>query len=72
VLQEQTNLEVDQTNEIRAMVDYMKSRISLWQSQGTLLKTYNIQIQDLIAGDDQVPKKAPGATAASLASGSDH
>jgi outer membrane protein len=57
VLQEQTNLSIDQTNEVRALVDYIKSKISLATAQGRLLQDFNIQVEDVLAGNDQAPKK---------------
>jgi outer membrane protein len=57
VLQEQTNLAIDQDTEIRAMVDYAKAKIALAQAEGLLFRTYGVQIQDVLEGAEQAPKK---------------
>ncbi|MBZ5534398.1 MAG: TolC family protein [Acidobacteriia bacterium] len=57
VLQEQTNLAVVQDVEIRAEVDYAKSKIALAQAEGLLLRNYGVQIEDVLGGNEQTPKK---------------
>lgn len=57
VLEEQRNLAQAQTNEVRALVDFTKSRIALVQAEGRLLKDYNIQIDEVMAGEAQSPKR---------------
>ena len=57
VLQEQTNLAIDQDSEIRAMVDYAKSKIALAQAEGLLFRTYGVQIEDVLEGNEVTPKK---------------
>jgi outer membrane protein len=57
VLQEQTNLAVVQDVEIRAEVDYAKSKIALAQAEGLLLRNYGVQIEDVLEGTEQTPKQ---------------
>jgi outer membrane protein len=72
VLEEQTNLAIAQTNEIRAKVDFVKSKIALRQAEGVLLREYGIQVEDVLAGNEQTPKKpTAGLMNTNLAFGSD-
>ncbi len=71
VLQEQTNLAIDQTNEVRAIVNYIKSKIALETAQGTLLPSYNVQVDNALSGSVQSPKPPAGASNVNLVAGSD-
>ncbi len=73
VLQEQTNLAIDQSAEVRAIVNWIKSKISLETAEGQLLKAYNVQIDDVLAGTEGSGKKPTATlTGTGLSSGADH
>lgn len=54
VLQQQTTLAIDQTNEVRAMINYVQSKINLSVSEGRLLKDFNVQIDNVVEGKGPV------------------
>ncbi|MDD5543579.1 MAG: TolC family protein [Acidobacteriia bacterium] len=73
VLQEQTNLAIDQSAEVRAVVNWIKSKISLETATGRLLNAYSVQIDDVLAGNEPAGKNPRATlTGASLASGAAH
>ncbi|MFH0871581.1 MAG: TolC family protein [bacterium] len=46
VLQYQKDLLVAETNEIKALIDYNKSLVSLEQAEGTILEKHNVQLKE--------------------------
>ena len=62
VIQYQRDLAEAQSNEVAAMAAYTKARVDLEQALGTTLATYNIQIQEALAGQvARPPDVAPPA-----------
>ncbi|MEW5974902.1 MAG: TolC family protein [Acidobacteriota bacterium] len=64
VLEEQRNLAVAQSNEVRAQVDFTKAKNNLDVAVGKTLEVHNIRIEDAIAGDVR-----PGRSATAPVSG---
>jgi outer membrane protein TolC len=64
VLEEQSNLAIAQSNELRAMVDFTKSKNDLDKAMGKTLQAHNIRIEDAIAGKIEPPQKIPGTPSA--------
>ena len=64
VLEEQRNLAVAQSNELRALVDFTKSKNDLDKAMGKTLEAHNIRIEDAIAGKIEPPQKIPGTPSA--------
>lgn len=60
VLEEQRNLAVAQSNEVRALVDFTKAKNNLERAMGKTLEVQNIRIEDAISGNLQPPKRIPG------------
>jgi outer membrane protein TolC len=61
VLEEQRNLAVAQSNEVRALVDFTKSKNNLDRATGKTLEVQNIRIEDAISGNVQPSRQIPGA-----------
>jgi outer membrane protein len=62
VLEEQRNLAVAQSNELRSLVDFTKAKQDLDKAMGKTLEENNISIADALAGDTSSLRK-PAATA---------
>jgi outer membrane protein len=67
VLEEQRNLAVAQSNELRSLVDFTKAKSDLDKSMGKTLEANNISITDALSGDTTSFQKPPQV--ASRASG---
>ena len=57
VLEEQRNLAVAQSNELRALVDFTKSKNDLEKAMGKTLEAHSIRIEDAIAGKIEPSKQ---------------
>ena len=67
VLEEQRNLAVAQSNELRSLVDFTKAKQDLDKSMGKTLEENNVSITDAIAGDtSSMRKPTASATFSSL------
>jgi len=62
VLEEQRNLAVLQSNEIRALVDFTKSKSTLDQAMGKTLVAHNIKIEDALGTSSRPQKSTPATT----------
>jgi outer membrane protein len=61
VLEEQRNLAVAQSNEVRALVDFTKAKNNLDQAVGKTLEVHSIRVEDALSGNLQSrPKRIPG------------
>ena len=58
VLEEQRNLAVAQSNELRALVDFTKSKNDLEKAMGKTLEAHSIRIEDAIAGKIEPSKQS--------------
>jgi outer membrane protein len=61
VLEEQRNLAIAQSNEVRALVDFTKAKNDLERAMGKTLEVQNIRIEDAISGNVRPPSQIPGA-----------
>ncbi|MSO22884.1 MAG: TolC family protein [Acidobacteria bacterium] len=60
VLEEQRNLAVAQSNEVRALVDFTKAKNNLDRAVGKTLEVQSIRVEDALAGNLQSqPKRIP-------------
>jgi len=61
VLEEQRNLAVAQSNEVRALVDFTKAKNNLDRAVGKTLEVHSIRIEDALSGNlEAQPKRIPG------------
>jgi len=61
VLEEQRNLAVAQSNEVRALVDFTKAKNNLDRAVGKTLEVQSIRVEDALSGNLQnQPKRIPG------------
>ncbi len=60
VLEEQRNLAIAQSNEVRSLVDFTKAKNDLDKAMGKTLEVHNIRVEDALAGDIGVQKRIPG------------
>ena len=60
VLEEQRNLAVAQSNEVRALVDFTKAKNNLDRAVGKTLEVQSIRVEDALSGNLQSPKRIPG------------
>jgi len=61
VLEEQRNLAVAQSNEVRALVDFTKAKNNLDRAVGKTLEVHSIRVEDALSGNLQSqPKRIPG------------
>ncbi len=66
VLEEQRNLAVAQSNELRALVDFTKAKQDLDKSMGKTLEENNVSIVDALAGDTSSMSARKSAAAATF------
>ena len=60
VLEEQRNLAVAQSNEVRALVDFTKAKNNLDRAVGKTLEVQSIRVEDALSGNLSQPKRIPG------------
>ncbi|MCI0418770.1 MAG: TolC family protein [Acidobacteria bacterium] len=62
VLEEQRNLAIAQSNEVRALVDFTKAKNNLDRAVGKTLEVQSIRVEDALSGNlDNQPKRIPGS-----------